>query len=213
MRRSTGVTVIITALLLLPNALAVYAEDRQTPSPIASIAWGKVVDGLQLGIFPGAATGDLKPTMFDGNSLCVNVQLRNTGKVPIRFFPSTFGCAAVGSEGRIPVTKLVLTPIDIEEPILITYQGHNHVSETDEFDADDLEYYTTELAPGESLTLPYLVKFTPGNERATDWQRTGNSNLIPDGKYRLKAVLVVDRKVSQWKGELTSGLLEVELHQ
>ena len=72
---------------------------------------------------------------------------------------------------------------------------------------------TTELAPGQALRYSYPVKFTPGEDRATSWQRTGESNLVPEGKYQLKAIFVVDRKGSQWKGELKSGSLEVELHQ
>ena len=84
------------------------------------------------------------------------------------------------------------------------------MSDQKQLDADDVEYFATVLAPGE-LGIPYPAEYTPGKDRATSWQRTGGSNLVPAGKYRVKAVFVSDRKQSQWKGELTSGSLEVEI--
>ena len=82
----------------------------------------------------------------------------------------------------------------------------------EKLDAADIKYYSTVLAPGQALRFPYPVRFTPGEDRATSWQRTGGSNLVPDGKYQLTAVFTVNRKDSQWKGELTSGALAVEIH-
>jgi hypothetical protein len=175
------------------------------------IIWGDVVNGLQLGISPPAGTNGVAAAVFDGKTLHINVQVRNTGKTPVRFLASTFGCATVGPHAAIPVTKLILTPSNGGEPLSITYQGVNHVSDKRQLDAKDVEYYTTELAPGQALKYSYPVEFTPGEDRATSWQRTGESNLVPEGKYQLKAVFVVDRPGSKWKGELTSGSLEVDI--
>ena len=213
MRRSKRVVVWMSTLAFLTAVMAMYGEDKQDPSTADGIVWGKVLNGLELGIFPDAGTDGLPATLFDGRTLCINVQVRNAGKSQVRFLATTFGCAALGPDGAIPVTKLILTPTEGGEPLSITYQGHNHLSDEKPLDADDLEYFTTELAPGESLKFPYPVRFTPGEERATSWQLTRESNIVPEGRYELKAVFVVDRKVSQWKGELTSGSLDVKVHQ
>ena len=188
------------------------ADNARGPSDADGIVWGGVVNGLQLGISPKAGTNGVPEALFDGTALHINVHVRNTGKSPVRFLPNTFGCAAMGPGAAIFVTKLILTPSKGGEPLSITYQGHNHVSDQRQLDAGDVEYYTTALARGEALRFPYPVKYTPGEDRDTSWQRTGGSNFVPEGKYQLKAVFVVDRKESQWKGELTSGSLEVEVH-
>lgn len=186
------------------------AVNARDPAHADRMAWGGVVNGLQLGISPEAGDNGVPQALFDGTALHINVQVRNAGKSPVRFLPNTFGCAAMGSGGAVPVTKLILTPSEGGEPLAITYQGLNHVSEEKPLGADDVEYFATVLTPGE-LGFPYPVKYTPGKVRATSWQRTGGSNVVPEGKYQLKAVVVVDRKASEWKGELTSGSLEVEI--
>ena len=197
------------SLAFLSSLIAVCSEDKTDPTPADRIVWGKVFDGLQLGIFPDAGTDGLATKLFDGKSLQLNVQVRNAGKSAVRFLPSTFGCAALGPDGAIPVTKLILTPSGGGEPISITYQGHNHLSDTKPLDEDDLDYFTTELASGDALRFPYHLEFTPGEDRSSTWQRVGKSNIVPEGKYQLKAVFAVDQTFSQWKGELTSGSLEV----
>ena len=149
--------------------------------------------------------------LFDGKTLQFDVQLRNAGKTPVRIIPNAFGCAAMGPNAAIPVTKFVLTPSKGGEPIFITYQGVNHVNEERKLNADDVKYFTTVLEPGEAPSLHYPVSYTPGEAKETSWQRAGGSNLIPEGKYEVKAVLGVDRKESAWKGEVTSGSLEVEI--
>ena len=54
---------------------------------------------------------------------------QNVGTTPVRFLPSTFGCAAWGHDGAIPVTKLILTPVKGGEPLSIVYRSHNHLSD------------------------------------------------------------------------------------
>ena len=88
----------------------------------ANIAWGDAVNGLQLGIFPDAGTNGLPATLFDGRTLHVSVQVRNTGKSPVRFLAPTYGCAGLGSGGAIPVTKLILTPSEGGEPLSVAWQ-------------------------------------------------------------------------------------------
>jgi hypothetical protein len=188
------------------------ADNARGPSDADGIAWGGAVNGLQLGISPIAGTNGVPMALFDGTTLHVNVHLRNVGKSEARLLPNMFGCAAMGSGAAIFVTKLILTPGKGGEPLSITYQSHNHVSDQRQLDAGDVEYFTTVLDPGEALEFPYPVEYAPGRDRATSWRRTGGSNLVPEGKYQLKAVFAVDRKESQWKGEITSGFLEVEIH-
>ena len=187
------------------------ADNAQDPAQADRMAWGGVVNGLQLGISPEAGDNGVPVALFDGGTFHVNVQVRNAGKSPVSFIPNTFGCAAVGPGGGIPVTKLILTPSEGGEPLAITYQGLTHVSAEKKLDDDDVEYLATVLAPGE-LGFAYPVEYSPGKARDTSWQRAGGSNLVPEGKYQLKAVFAVDRKASQWKGEVTSGSLEVEIH-
>jgi hypothetical protein len=207
-RSSSGV---IGLIVVLSTFMAVYGEDKEVPPAADRIVWGNEVNGLQLGISPNVGANGLPATLFDGGTLTVNVHVRNTGKTPVRFLPSTFSCAAHGSYGGILVTKLLLTPSKEGEPLSITYQGTNHVREDRKLSADDLEYFATELKPGQ--TVNEQVRFTSGENRASSWQRTGASNLVPEGKYLLEAIFLVNRKESQWKGELKSGSASVEFHQ
>ncbi len=117
------------------------------------------------------------------------------------------------SPSGIPVTKVILTPNEGGESLSIIYRSHNHLSDENPLDADDVEHFSTVLAPGQSLMFPYRLEFAPEERRETEWQRTGESNVIPKGKYQMKAELIVDRQVSEWKGVLTSGLLEVDIQR
>jgi len=193
----------------LARKARVLFQPKAASANKQSSAWGEAVKGLQMGVSSQAGTKGVPVVLFDGTTLRLDVHVRNAGKTPVRIIPNTFGCAAVGPGGAIPVTKLILTPSKGGDPLSITYQGHNHVSEKRPLDADDVKYFTTVLAPGEAMSYP--VTYTPGEGRETSWQRTGGSNLVLEGKYQLKAGLVVDRKESEWKGEVTSGSLEVEI--
>ena len=195
----------------LARQARIVFQAQAKPANDESIIWGDAVNGLQMGVSPRAGEKGAPMALFDGKTLQFNVQLRNAGKTPVRIVPNTFGCAAVGCGGAIPVTKFILTPSKGGEPLSITYQGLNHVSDQRHLDAGDVEYFATVIEPGQALHSPYPVEFTPGEGRKTSWQRTGGSNLVPDGKYQVKAVLGVDRKESEWKGELASGSLEVEI--
>jgi hypothetical protein len=212
-----------------------FASDQEgDPSDADRIVWGRVVKGLQLGISPLPGTNGVAAAVFDGSTLQVQVHLRNAGKSPVRFLASTYGCLAFGPDGAIPVSKLILTPKTGGAPLAITYQGVNHLRLLDkrrpksegwqetlfkasgggedlQWDAKEVESWTTLLAPGQTLRA-YLVDYTPGEDSDSVWQQTGKSNLVPEGKYQLQAVFTVNQKVSPWKGELTSGALEVEIH-
>ncbi len=196
--------------MLATRARGVFQAQAE-PVHDASIIWGDAVNGLQMGISPRADAKGAPMALFDGRTLQFNVQLRNAGKTPVRIIPNAFGCAALGCGGAIPVTKFILTPSKRGEPVSFTYQGLNHVSDRKPLDADDVKYFATVIEPGQALHFPYPVEFVPGKGRKTSWQRAGGSNLVPDGKYQMKANLVVDRKESEWKGEVTSGSIEVEV--
>jgi len=195
---------------LATQARGVFQAQAE-PVNDASIIWGDAVNGLQMGISPRSDAKGAPMALFDGKILQFNVQLRNAGKAPVRIIPNAFGCAAVGCGGAIPVTKFTLMPSKGGEPVSVTYQGLNHVSDRKPLNAGDVRYFATVIEPGKAMHFPYPVEFIPGESRETSWRRAGESNLIPEGKYQLKAGLVVDRKESEWKGEVTSGSLEVEI--
>ena len=205
----------------------------ENPIEANSIVWGEVVKDLQLGISPPSKTDG--KALFEGGRLNVCVHLRNTGKSEVRLLASTYTCLALGSDGALLVSKIILTPAKGGEPITITYQGPNHLALLDkrrdksegwqatvakgdpsgkdlQLDAEKVESLATVLSPGETLA-PCSVTYTPGDHSNSAWLQTGNSNGVPAGKYKLKAVFVVDQKVSKWKGELTSGSLDVEIGQ
>jgi hypothetical protein len=195
---------------LATQARTVFQAQAE-PVKDASIIWGDAANGLQMGISPRADAKGAPMALFDGKTLQFDVQLRSAGKTPVRIIPNTFGCAAMGPHAAIPVTKFILTPSKGGEPISVTYQGLNHVSDRKPLDADDVKYYASVIESGQARHFSYPVNFAPGEGRETSWRRAGESNVVPEGKYQLKAVLGVDRKESEWKGEVASGSLEVDI--
>jgi uncharacterized protein (TIGR03067 family) len=233
--RSSFISTSVCVLLF--GVSSAYSEEAKDRDDIDGIAWGEVVNGLQLGISPPvtlSATHEFvgfDGPMFDGGTLHVTVHLRNVGKSHVRFLPSVWDCLAMGDAGAIPVSKLTLTPEKGGKSLTVTYQGWNHLrlldkrrpeseswqetlcqsapgAEDMQLDSEEGKDRQVELAAGDAV-WPEWVKVSLGKESKTPWQLTEKSRTIPAGKYRVAAVLVVDQQVSEWKGALTSGALDV----
>ena len=231
---------IISVCILLLGRTYVHSEDARNESNTDGIAWGKVINGLQLGISPPVKLDESQK--FDGfeepiierDTLQVTVRLRNAGTSDVRFLPTVWDCLAMGDAGAIPVSKIILTPNSGGDSLTVTYEGMNHLeslldkrareSESSEetrgkniSEGKDLELIAKRanarqitLAAGDAL-WPEWVKVNPATENNTQWRLAKGSSRIPAGKYCVTAVLIVDQKVSEWRGKLTSGNLEIEI--
>lgn len=229
----------MSACVLLFGVTSACSEEARSRKDVDGIVWGEVVNGLQLGISPPVKLSETHEfvgfdgPMFDGGTLHVTVHLRNAGKSPVRFLPSVWDCLAMGDAGAIPVSRLALTPAEGGKTLTVTYQGWNHLwlldkrrpeseswqetlcrsvpgAEDIQLDAEEGKDRQVELAAGDAV-WPEWVKVSLGEESKTPWQLTEKSSAVPAGKYRVTAVLIVDQQVSEWKGTLTSGTLDVEM--
>jgi hypothetical protein len=230
----------LSASVLLFGVTSAYSEEAKNGSDAGAIVWGEVVNGLQLGISPPVKLSEthefagFEGPMFDGGTLHVTVHLRNAGKSPVRFLPSVWDCLAMGEGGAIPVSKITLTPEEGGKSLTVAYQGWNHLrlldrlrpeseswqetlcrsvpgAEDIQLDAEKGKDRQIELAAGDAV-WPEWVKVSLGKDsRKTPWQLTEKSSTVPVGKYRVTALLIVDQQVSEWKGTLTSGVLDVEM--
>lgn len=229
----------ISACVLLFGVTTAYSEDAKNGNDVDGIVWGEVVNGLQLEISPPVKLSETRELagfdgpMFDGGTLHVTVHLRNVEKSPVRFLPSVWDCLAMGHGGAIPVSKLTLTPEEGGKSLTVTYQGWNHLrlldkrrpeseswqetlcksvpgAEDIQLDAEKGKDRQIEVAAGDAV-WPEWVKVSLGKESKTPWRLTEKSSTVPVGKYRVTAVLIVDQQVSEWKGTLTSGVLDVEM--
>ncbi len=220
--------------VLLSACTASHYDEPRVPSRADGIAWGHAVDGLQLGISSPAGDDEAPGTAFDGDTLRVDVHLRNVGKSPVRLLASVHTCVAMGPHGAaaIHASKLVLNPKTGGDPRTITYQGWNHLHlldtrrpeaepwqetlarcgrDTDiRLTADEVESMSTRLDPGGPARIT-RVAFFPSQEGKSPWRLEPGQDPVPAGSCRVTAVLSVDHAQSTWKGELVSGPLDVEI--
>lgn len=219
------------ALLLLSVTTATHAQGPASDAPPAKIAWGKTVDGLQLGLALPAEARPQAAAAAAGSSAAVQVFLRSTGPSPVRLLASVHTCLlGAGGSNSLLVSALVLKPKAGGEPLIVTYQGWNHLSLLDkrrskaeqpqqtlnnsfgktdvQLSAEDANRMTTVLRPGETRATD--VVFALGSSDSTAWQLQGATSP-PAGAYEVTAILKVDQEFSEWKGELTSGPLVLEL--
>ena len=231
---------IISVCILLLGGTYVRSEDAKNESKTDGIAWGKVINGLQLGISPPVKLDEshefdgFEEPVIERDTLQVTVHLRNAGTSDVRFLPTVWDCLALGDDGAIPVSKIILTPESGGDSLTIIYKGMNHLErlrdkrarEPDsseetpsknisgakvlELTAKRENARQIKLAAGDAL-WPEWVKVNPKTENNTQWRLAKGSNRIPPGKYCVTAVLIVDQKVSEWKGKLTSGNLDIEI--
>ena len=230
MRIATGSA---TAALLLCGVAATYAQDRRGDAATATIAWGDTVKGLQLGLAPQAGTKALAATVSDGATVLVQVSLRNTGKSPVRLLASVHTCLqGEGGSNALLVSRFVLKPKAGGGPFIVAYKGWNHLSLLDkrrskseqpqqtlngsfgntdiQLNPDDARRMTTVLAPGETRVTEIAFNLRENN---SSWWQLERATLVPTGTYKMTAVLKVDQELSEWKGELTSGRVEVRFPQ
>jgi hypothetical protein len=126
----------------------------------------------------------------------------------------------------------VLKPKAGGDPFFIVYKAWNHLSLLDkrrskseqpqqtlngsygktdiQLNPDDAKRMTTVLAPGETRVAH--VAFTLRKNESYSWQLE-KSESVPPGTYEVTAVLKVDQELSEWKGELTSGPIQVTFPQ
>ena len=223
----------VALAVLLCGVPATYSQDHRGDGSTATIAWGDAVKGLQLGIALEAGTNALAVPKSDGSNVRVQVSLRNIGKSPVRLLASVHTCL-LGESGAnaLLVSRLVLKPKAGGDPFTIAYQGWNHLSLLDnrrpkseqpqqtlndsfgrtdiQLNPDTARRMTTALAPGETCVTK--IAFTLHEKESSRWQLEG-STFVPKGTYDIFAVLKVDQELSEWKGELTSGQVEINLPQ
>ena len=73
---------------------------------------------------------------------------------------------------------------------------------------DTARRMTTVIAPGETRVTKIAFDL---HEQKSSWWQVDGSTLVPTGTYEMTAVLKVDQELSEWKGELTSGRVEIQL--
>ena len=208
-------------------------QDHRGDAATATIAWGDTVKDLQLGLARQAETNAPAVTVSDGSSVLVQVSLRNTGKSPIRLLASVHTCLlGEGGSNALLVSRLVLKPKAGGDPFSMVYKAWNHLSLLDkrrpkseqpqqtlngsygktdiQLNPDDAKRMTTVLASGETRVAH--VAFTLRKNESYSWQLE-KSKSVPPGTYEVTAVLKVDQELSEWKGELTSGPIEVTFPQ
>ena len=231
---------IISVCILLLGGTYVRSEDAKNESKTDGIAWGKVINGLQLGISPPVKLDEshefdgFEEPVIERDTLQVTVHLRNAGTSDVRFLPTVWDCLALGDDGAIPVSKIILTPESGGDSLTIIYKGMNHLErlrdkrarEPDsseetpsknisgakvlELTAKRENARQIKLAAGDAL-WPEWVKVNPKTENNTQWRLAKEPGRIPPGKYCVTAVLIVNQKVSEWKGRLMSGNLDIEI--
>ncbi len=224
----------VIALCLLSAGMAACAGEKRENARADGIAWGKVVDGLQLGISPPVGDDGAPKAAFDGDTLRVRVHLRNVGKSPVRLLASVHTCVAMGSGGAaaIHASKLVLKPKAGGDPRTVTYQGWNHLHLLDtrrdeseswqktlarrgrrtdiRLSAEDAEYMSTVLDPCGPPRIEH-VACSPTRRGDSPWRLEPGEDPVTAGTHGVTAILKVDQERSTWKGELVSGSLDVEI--
>jgi acetyl esterase len=214
------------------TAAGTYSQSRSDVAAAETIAWGRHVGGLQLGLSPQDGGNTTDRAVSDGKSVYLQVVLRNVGKSPVRLLASTHTCLlGEGGANALLVSRLVLKPKAGGGPFVLVYKGWNHLclldkrrpkseqpqqtlnrscDKTDiQLTPDDAKRMSTVLAPGE--TRISHVQFTP-NDTASSWHLEKSATL-PTGIFEVTAVLTVGQELSEWKGELTSAPLEVKIPQ
>lgn len=224
----------MSVLVCLSVGLTTHAVAETNLTDDGVIVWGKVVNGLQLGISPPTGTNGVSEAIFDGSTLRAFVFCRNVSDSPIQLLASVHTCLlGDGGNNALLASKLILTPKNGGGSHFVTYQGWNHLSLLDkrrrkgeqpqqtlndsfggktdiQLSAEDAKRMTTVLPPGKTGPVTW-IDFTPWKKpRSWWWFKEDADTLTPDA-YQLTAVLTVDHELSEWKGSITSGSLEVDI--
>jgi hypothetical protein len=128
---------------------------------------------------------------------------------------------------------LILTPKNGGTSLSVTYQGWNHLALMDtrrkkgeqpqhslnksfggkteiHLSEEDAHRMMTVLAPGATGRV-VRVNFTPNKKPRSWWWLKNESDTLASGTYHVAAFFTVDQELSDWKGTLKSGALEVEI--
>ena len=125
---------IFTAICALFCTAAIACSEEVIEKKEADgITWGAVTNGLQLGISPPVKLS--KTHKIEGfynvisksGNLKLTVHLRNTGSKDMQLLPSTWDCLAVGNDGAVLASKIILTSEKSGQPVVVTYQSTNHL--------------------------------------------------------------------------------------
>jgi hypothetical protein len=214
--------------------LVAHAAPDSTSSEASTVVWGQVTNGLQLGIAPPIGAKGTREAIFDGNTLRVRVFCRNAADTPVRLLASVHTCL-LGEGGRnaLLASELTLMPKGGGKALSVTYQGWNHLTLLDkrrpkgqqpqetldksfggktdiQLSEEDAKRMTTVLAPGETGTVAE-INFAPWEKPRSWWWFKNDTDTVTAGAYQVTAVLRVDHKLSDWKGEIRSGCIEVHI--
>ncbi|MCH5372359.1 MAG: hypothetical protein JJ992_00155 [Planctomycetes bacterium] len=224
---------LLSLALLLGGVTATCSQDHRGDASPATKAWGDAVKGLQLGLARQAGNSAVADRVSDDSNVLVQVSLRNIGKSPIRLLASVHTCLlGEGGANALLVSRLVLKPKAGGDPFTIAYYGWNHLSLLDnrrpkseqpqqtlndsfgrtdiQLDPNTARRMTTVIAPGETRVT--AIAFNLHEKKFSSWQLEGSAS-VPTGTYEMTAVLKVDQELSEWKGELSSGRVEIILPQ
>ena len=106
-----------------------FADNATPPRDVRPIAWGEVVNGLQLGIAPPVGTNGVIQPLFDGESVQADVFCRNAGDTAVRVLASVHTCLlGQGGNNALLASGIMLAPEGGGKPVKVTYQGWNHLS-------------------------------------------------------------------------------------
>lgn len=221
----TGTCVLLCAMM------GAHSQEKVRKAEDGTIVWGKVVDGLQLGIAPPDPTKKAAKPLFDGNTMRGRVCLRNAGKKPVRLLASVHTCLAFSTGANsLLASKLILQVPKGGNALVVNYTGWNHLflldkrrpkseeaqdtlkrtsGKTDiQLTPENAKRVSIVLAPGDTRVT--RIQFTPGKNKKSAW-KLEEPAALPAGTYRMTAVLTVDHELSEWKGELKSSPLSFEI--
>lgn len=105
-----------------------------------------------------------------------------------------------------------------QETALAAWRKRDQFDPTRDFMAWVIGMARFDLDPGKAKG--YVVEPVPGEHESSrvvyrvdgkSWWALEKGTLLPAERYTVSAVLTVDQKLSGWKGEIATGMLEIEI--
>lgn len=225
----------IMALALITSALtalAAAASPVQGPGRETKIAWGEPVNGLQYGLAIQSPTTQPAAAAEADKGISLQVTLRNVGTTPVRFLASVHTCLlGEGGSNALVISKLVLKPKAGGDSVTLRYGGWNHLCLLDkrrkksegpqetlnrsygnsdvQLSDEDAKHMTTVFAPGKTKVTEF--ELSPNDPHS--WWEAEKPVTFKPGAYELTAVFTVDNASSEWKGEVSSAPVEIQIPQ
>jgi hypothetical protein len=213
---------------------SVAAESSGGPTngaEMETVRWGESARGLQLGISPMAGTNGVTLPVVDGQTIRLETRLRNSGETPVRILAPIYRCLLGGGDPLF-VSQIVFTPKNGGPSVVATYQGWNHLSLLDvrrkpgeqpqrtlnesfgstdvQLSAEDARRMSKVIVPGKEWRRQVEMYLVQRPDRSSFWQLEKGKTL-PAGAYAVRATLTASNPQSEWKGEIASGELTVEI--